>query len=308
MIEARELRKEFNGSVVLDDVSFTVRPGVVTGFLGPNGAGKTTTMRIIAGLDEATAGQALVDGVPFTEHPAPMSALGVLLEAGAMHRERSARRHLKVLAATNGVPTSNVDQTLDLVGLSDVADNRIGAFSLGMSQRLGLASALLGNPAAVMLDEPLNGLDPDGILWMRELLSGLASQGRTVFLSSHLMSEMSMTAEHLIVIDHGRLLADESIEQFVTRVPSGVRVRSPQAVELREVVRRLVAEQPTRHPDAPKIEVELQPDGTWLIRGIDSATVGEATAHAGITLHELSPVQASLEEAFMRLTAAPTHG
>ena len=210
MIEAVGLRKVYGKKVAVHDLSFTVRPGIVTGFLGPNGSGKSTTMRMVVGLDRPTAGQVLVDGKPFTAHGAPLSSMGALLDAKAVHTGRSAYRHLQAMAATAGIPNSRVDEVIDLVGLREVARKRAGGFSLGMGQRLGIASALLGDPSTVMFDEPVNGLDPDGILWIRNLMKDLAQQGRAVFVSSHLMSEMALTAEHLVVIGKGRLIADET--------------------------------------------------------------------------------------------------
>jgi ABC-2 type transport system ATP-binding protein len=234
MIEARALTKKYGDKTAVDDLSFTVRPGVVTGFLGPNGVGKSTTMRMIVGLDAPTAGSVTVNSRRYAEHAAPLHEVGALLEARAVHTGRTATNHLLAMAATAGIGRRRVDEVIELVGLGDVADKRAGAFSLGMSQRLGIASALLGDPATLLLDEPVNGLDPDGILWVRTLLRGLADEGRTVFLSSHLMSEMEMTADHLIVVGRGRLLRDMSLAEFIADAGgSSVRVRTPQASELR---------------------------------------------------------------------------
>ncbi|MGI4895339.1 MAG: ABC transporter ATP-binding protein [Janthinobacterium lividum] len=292
MIEAVGLRKVYGKKVAVDDLSFTVRPGIVTGFLGPNGSGKSTTMRMIVGLDRPTAGRALVDGRPFSAHRAPLSAVGVLLDAKAVHTGRSADKHLRAMAATAGIPRSRVNEVVDLVGLREVARKRAGGFSLGMGQRLGIASALLGDPSTVMFDEPVNGLDPDGILWIRNLMKELARQGRAVFVSSHLMSEMALTADHLVVIGKGRLIADESVTAFVDRVqPRGVLVRSPQVAQLQEVVR------------VGGGTLTVTDDGAFDVRGMPAAAIGDAAREGGIALHELTTVKASLEEAFMELTA-----
>ncbi|MEZ0166384.1 ATP-binding cassette domain-containing protein [Kineococcus sp. LSe6-4] len=292
MIEAVGLRKVYGKKVAVQDLSFTVRPGIVTGFLGPNGSGKSTTMRMIVGLDRPSAGQALVDGKPFAQHRAPLSTVGALLDAKAVHTGRSAHKHLLAMAATAGIPRSRVDEVIDLVGLGEVARKRAGGFSLGMGQRLGIASALLGDPSTVMFDEPVNGLDPDGILWIRNLMKELAGQGRAVFVSSHLMSEMALTAEHLVVIGRGRLIADESVKAFVDRVqPRGVTVRSPQAEQLRD----LVAAEGGR--------LAAMDDGSFDVRGLSAERIGDAAARRGLPLHELTTVKASLEEAFMELTA-----
>src|SRR5579885_134585 len=230
MIEAESLAKKYGEKVAVDGMSFSVRPGVVTGFLGPNGSGKSTTMRLVLGLDRPTRGHVTVNGKPYREHAAPLHEVGALLEARSVHTGRSARNHLLALAQTHGIPRSRVDELIDLVGLHDVAKKRAGKFSLGMGQRLGIASALLGDPRTVMLDEPVNGLDPEGIQWVRNLLRELASEGRTVFVSSHLMNEMALTADHLIVIGRGRLIADTTVEEFVSRASKDiVHVRSPQA-------------------------------------------------------------------------------
>src|SRR6195952_3326965 len=233
MIEARSLSKKYGDKVAVDDLSFTVRPGVVTGFLGPNGAGKSTTMRMIMGLDAPTSGTVTVNGKPFAAHDRPLREVGALLEAKAIHTGRSARNHLLAMAATTGISRRRVDTVIDMVGLSDVASRRAGAFSLGMGQRLGIASALLANPRTLILDEPVNGLDPDGIRWIRNLLRDYADSGRTVFLSSHLMSEMALTADHVIVVGQGRLLRDQSMAEFIADASTKVvKVRSPQADRL----------------------------------------------------------------------------
>jgi len=292
MIEAVGLRKVYGKKVAVHDLSFTVRPGIVTGFLGPNGSGKSTTMRMIVGLDRPTAGQVLVDGQPFAGQRAPLSTVGALLDAKAVHTGRSAYKHLQAMAATAGIPNKRVDEVIDLVGLGEVARKRAGGFSLGMGQRLGIASALLGDPATVMFDEPVNGLDPDGILWIRNLMKELANQGRAVFVSSHLMSEMALTAEHLVVIGKGQLIADESVRAFVDRVqPRGVIVRSPQVAELRDLV------------TAAGGSFAVMDDGSFDVRGMSAAQIGDAAAAARVALHELTTVKASLEEAFMELTA-----
>ena len=292
MIEAVGLRKVYGKKVAVHDLSFTVRPGIVTGFLGPNGSGKSTTMRMVVGLDRPTAGHVLVDGIPFTRHRAPLSAVGALLDAKAVHTGRSALNHLRAMAATAGVPRRRVDEVIDLVGLREVAAKRAGGFSLGMGQRLGIASALLGDPSTVLFDEPVNGLDPDGILWIRNLMKDLAAQGRAVFVSSHLMSEMALTAEHLVVIGRGRLIADESVRSFVDRVqPRGVLVRSPQVAELTELVREAGG------------RISPVGDGSFDVRDLTAARIGDAAAARGVALHELTTVKASLEEAFMELTA-----
>ena len=292
MIEAVGLRKVYGSKVPVEDLSFTVRPGTVTGFLGPNGSGKSTTMRMVVGLDRPTAGQVLVDGKPFSQAVAPLSTIGALLDAKAVHTGRSAFRHLQAMAATAGIPKSRVEEVVDLVGLREVARTRAGGFSLGMGQRLGIASALLGDPSTVMFDEPVNGLDPDGILWIRHLMKDLAREGRAVFVSSHLMSEMALTAEHLVVIGRGRLIADESVQSFIDRVhPRGVTVRSPQVQELTDVVRAAGG--------------SLTPvgDGGFEVVGLTAEQIGDAALRAGVALHELTTVRASLEEAFMELTA-----
>lgn len=292
MIELRGLTKRYGERLAVDDVTVTVRPGVVTGFLGPNGAGKSTTMRMVLGLDRPTAGTALVNGKPYAEHRDPLRQVGALLEARALHPGRTARAHLLALAATAGLPRTRVDTVLDLAGLTAVAGKRVGGFSLGMGQRLGVATALLGDPATVVLDEPVNGLDPDGVLWIRTLARRLAAEGRTVFFSSHLMAEMAVTADHLVVMGRGRLVADVPTAEFIRRAGGdGVRVRSPRATELAGLLA------------GPDVVVESAEAGVLLVRGIGPEVIGDRAAQAGIALHELTPVQASLEEAFMALTA-----
>ncbi|NES27914.1 ATP-binding cassette domain-containing protein [Micromonospora terminaliae] len=291
MIEVTGLSKRYGDKLAVDSLTFQVRPGTVTGFLGPNGAGKSTTMRMILGLDAPTAGTATVNGRPYADHPAPLREIGALLEAKAVHTGRSARNHLLALAATHGIGRHRVDEVIDLVGLHEVAGKRAGGFSLGMGQRLGIAAALLGDPRVVMLDEPVNGLDPDGIRWIRDLLKGLAAEGRTVFVSSHLMSEMAQTAEHLIVVGRGRLIADVSLAEFTRRASRAtVRVRSPQATALRDVLA------------GPTVAITGGEPGLLEVTGLTREQVGERAAAAGLTLHELSATEASLEEAFMTMT------
>jgi len=295
MIEARNLVKHYGATVAVNDLSFRIRPGMVTGFLGPNGAGKTTTMRLILGLDAPTQGSVTVGGRSYRDLPAPMREVGALLDAKAVHGGRRARDHLLCLAQSNGIPRSRVEEVLRIVGLEDVARRRTKGFSMGMSQRLGIASALLGDPAVLMFDEPVNGLDPDGIHWVRTLMRSMAAEGRTVLVSSHLMSEMALTADHLLVIGKGRLIADTSVEEF-TRSSSqrSVHVRSPQAAELAARCRQAGATvaDPETGTDLDVIE----------ITGMDSAEAGKLAAAHGIVLFELIPVKASLEEAFMELT------
>jgi ABC-2 type transport system ATP-binding protein len=291
MIEATELTKRYGDKTAVDGLSFVVRPGVVTGFLGPNGAGKSTTMRLILGLDAPTHGDVTVDGRHYRDLPAPLNAVGALLEARAIHTGRSAFNHLLALAQTHGIPRSRVDEVIDLVGLRPVARKRAGKFSLGMGQRLGIASALLGDPATLVLDEPVNGLDPEGIRWVRDLLRGIAAEGRTVFVSSHLMSEMALTADHLIVVGRGRLLADMRMDDFIAQAsPALVRVRSPHATRLREL---LLADGVTVRSEGP---------GVLEVDGLTSDDIGERAATEGLTLHELSTHRTSLEAAFMQMT------
>ncbi|MEV1146303.1 ATP-binding cassette domain-containing protein [Micromonospora sp. NPDC049799] len=291
MIDVTNLSKRYGDKVAVDDLTFQVRPGLVTGFLGPNGAGKSTTMRMILGLDTPTSGSVTVGGRRYADHPAPLREIGALLEAKAVHTGRTARNHLLAMAATHGIGRRRVDEVIDLVGLHEVADKRAGGFSLGMGQRLGIAAALLGDPKVVMLDEPVNGLDPDGIRWIRDLLRGLAAEGRTVFVSSHLMSEMAMTAEHLIVIGRGRLIADVSVAEFVAQAAHDtVRVRSPQATTLRDLL------------VGPDVTVTAGEPGLLEVTGLTREQIGDRAAAAGLTLHELSTQQTSLEEAFMTLT------
>jgi len=291
MIEVRNLSKKYGDRLAVDDLSFTVRPGAVTGFLGPNGAGKSTTMRLILGLDRPTAGSATIDGVAYADLAQPLRAVGALLEAGAVHPGRSAHDHLLYLAQTQAMPARRVEQTLEMVGLADVGHDRVGEYSLGMRQRLGIAAALLGDPRVLILDEPVNGLDPDGIFWFRNLMKYLAGQGRTVLVSSHLMAEMALTAEDLIVIGRGRLIAQSSTEDFIARnSEQTVTVRAPETVALRELLTTAGA------------EVAVEVDGALTVRLLDAARIGDLAGRAGLVLHELSPQRASLEEAFMERT------
>jgi ABC-2 type transport system ATP-binding protein len=291
MIEARNLTKDYGEKRAVDGLSFTVQPGIVTGFLGPNGSGKSTTMRLILGLDAPTRGDVTVNGRHYREHKAPLHEVGALLEARSVHTGRSAYNHLLALAQTHGIPKRRVSELIDLVGLHEVARKRSGQFSLGMGQRLGIAAALLGDPKTVMLDEPVNGLDPEGIHWVRNLLKGLAAEGRTVFVSSHLMSEMALTADHLIVIGRGKLIADTSVDDFVSRASQKVVVvRSPELERLRHALA------------GPGISFAAAERGALEVHGLTAEQVGETAAAGGIALHELTPQQASLEEAFMNLT------
>jgi ABC-2 type transport system ATP-binding protein len=291
VIEARDLTKDYGEKRAVDGLSFTVRPGIVTGFLGPNGSGKSTTMRLILGLDAPTAGDVTVNGSHYRDLTSPLHEVGALLEARSVHTGRSAYNHLLSLAQTHGIPRRRVLELIDLVGLHDVARKRSGQFSLGMDQRLGIAQALLGDPKTVMLDEPVNGLDPEGIHWVRNLLKGLASEGRTVFVSSHLMSEMALTADHLIVIGRGKLIADTSVDDFVARASQKVvLVRSPELEQLRSALA------------GEGVSFEAAERGALEVHGLTVEQVGEAAAAHGVVLHELTPRQASLEEAFMNLT------
>jgi ABC-2 type transport system ATP-binding protein len=292
MIEIDHVTKRYGEKVAVEDLSFSVKPGIVTGFLGPNGAGKSTTMRVILGLDRPNSGTATVNGKRYRDLPAPLHEIGALLEARAIHTGRSAYHHLVAMAQTHGIGRKRVQEVIDLVGLSEVARQRAGGFSLGMGQRLGIAAALLGDPATLILDEPANGLDPEGIAWIRNLLKGLAAEGRTVFLSSHLMAEMAQTAEHLVVIGRGRLIADTTVADIVAQASqdAAVMVRTPQAADLRAALVR----------DGVTV---VSPERELLeVHGLSSAEVGEAAASRGIVLHELIAQKASLEQAFMRLT------
>jgi ABC-2 type transport system ATP-binding protein len=291
MIEALGLTKRYGDTLAVDDLSFTVPAGQVTGFLGPNGAGKSTTMRMVLGLDAPTAGSVTVNGRPYTEYRRPLLEVGALLEAKAIHDGRNAYNHLLCLAQSNGIRRARVDEVLDTVGLREVARKRSGGFSLGMGQRLGIAAALLGDPKVLMFDEPVNGLDPEGVLWIRNLLKKLASEGRTVFVSSHLMSEMSITADRLVIIGRGRLIAETTVAEFLKGGTGNfVRVRSPQADQL---VRMLKAQ---------GITTVREPDGALNIAGTTLEAVGDLAGANSLTLHELSAHTASLEDTFMELT------
>jgi len=291
MIEATALTKRYRTTLAVDQLTFTVADGRVTGFLGPNGAGKSTTMRLIVGLDAASSGSVTVNGRSLRDRRFPLREVGALLEAKAIHPSRTARNHLRWLAQSNGISPGRVDAVLEQVGLTSVARKRAGTFSLGMSQRLGIAAALLGDPEVLLLDEPVNGLDPEGIQWVRRLLRSLASEGRTVFVSSHLMSEMALTADHLIVIGKGRLIADASVEEVIAQASANhVKVVSPQADALRSRV------------TAAGADVERDGEETLIVTGLECRDVGIIAAGAGITLYELSRQEASLEEAFMEMT------
>lgn len=280
------LSKRYGGTVAVSDLSFDVEPGQVTGFLGPNGAGKSTTMRMILGLDRPSGGSVLVDGRPYGELKHPLRKVGALLDAKAVHGGRNAYNHLLAIAQSNGIPAGRVNEVLEAVGLREVAKRRVGGFSLGMSQRLGIAATLLGDPEILIFDEPVNGLDPDGILWIRTFMRKLAAEGRTVFVSSHLMSEMAQTADHLIVIGKGRLIADTSMQEFIGRSSQGyVRIRSPRLAEVAELVK----------------VGELYPDHL-RVTAMSTLEIGTLTARAGIPLEELTFVQPSLEAAYMELT------
>jgi ABC-2 type transport system ATP-binding protein len=290
MIEARGLTKRYGDKLAVNDLSFTVRPGIVTGFLGPNGAGKSTTMRMILGLDRPTSGEALINGRPYTSARTPMQLVGALLDAKDIHGGRTARAHLTALVQSNGLPRRRVDEVLAMTGMTDAAGRRIKGFSLGMSQRLGIAAAMLGDPEILIFDEPVNGLDPEGILWIRRFMHSLADEGRTVFVSSHLMSEMENTAEHLIVIGLGKLLADMSTTDFIAANSAGlVRVRTPDLEKMLDALR----------------EAGLQPnvvDGHIELLGTTTEAVGELAAQHQLTLHELFTQRSSLEQAFMEMT------
>ena len=292
VIEVTNLTKHYGERVAVRDLSFVVKPGVVTGFLGPNGSGKSTTMRLILGLDAPTAGTALVGGRPYHEIPDPMREIGAMLEARAIHSGRSARNHLRAMAATHDIPDTRVEEVIDLVGLAQVARQRVGTFSLGMGQRLGIASSLLGDPHTVVLDEPVNGLDPEGIRWVRELLRHLADEGKTVFLSSHMMSEMALIAERLVVIGKGEMIADTSVQEFVAQASAGapVEVVSPRIGELRAAL------------EQREHDVEPVGDGTVLVAGATAPEIGELAAQLGVPIYGMTPRQISLEDAFMQIT------
>jgi ABC-2 type transport system ATP-binding protein len=291
VIEAHGLTKRYGDKTAVDGLDFTVVPGIVTGFLGPNGAGKSTTMRMIVGLDAPTSGSVTVNGKRYADHHAPLGEVGILLEARAVHTGRSAHAHLLALAQTNGISRRRVEEVIDLVGLREVAQKRAGAFSLGMGQRLGIAAALLGDPETVILDEPVNGLDPEGILWIRNLLKGLAAEGRTVFVSSHLMSEMALTAEHLIVVGRGRLIADTNVDEFIARASTNVvLVRSPEVRRLRGLLL------------GPDVTITGESDDEIAVKGLTAEQIGRVIHENHILVTQLASQAASLEEAFMELT------
>lgn len=293
MIEVQDATKRYDDSVAVEDLTFTVRPGQVTGFLGPNGSGKSTTMRLILGLDRPTSGRATVNGRLYRELPAPLREVGALLDARDVHPARTARNHLLALARSNRIPDRRVDEVLGLVGLADAAGQRAGGFSLGMGQRLGIAGALLGDPPVLVLDEPVNGLDTEGIRWIRHLMKRLAAEGRTVFVSSHLMSEMELTADHVVVIGRGRLIADMGMADLIaTHAPPTTFVRSPEGTGLRRLL------------DAAGAVTELDAAGGLVVTGPDAAAIGDLAAASGIVLHELRPTRSSLEDVYSELTAA----
>lgn len=292
MITAEGLVKRYGAKTAVNDISFTVRPGQVTGFLGPNGAGKSTTMRMIVGLDRPSAGRVTVNGKPYAAHRAPLHEVGALLDAKAVHTGRTAYNHLLAMAATHGIGASRVREVIELTGLESVARKRVGGFSLGMGQRLGIAAAMLGDPATLILDEPVNGLDPEGVLWVRQFVRHLASEGRTVFLSSHLMSEMALTADHLIVLGRGEIIADAPVADIIAGgTRSRVLVRSPQASQLADLLA------------APDVAVIRSEAGALEVTGLAASGIGDLAAQHAIAIHELTPLSASLEEAYMALTA-----
>jgi ABC-2 type transport system ATP-binding protein len=300
MIEVRDLTKRYGDKLAVDHLTFSVEPGRVTGFLGPNGAGKSTTMRLVLGLDHPTTGTATINGKPYQELANPLRTVGALLEAKSVHSGRSARNHLLFLAQTQGLPKSRVNEVLGLVGLQDVADKRAGTFSLGMSQRLGIAAAMLGDPQVLLLDEPVNGLDPEGVLWIRNLIKQLAADGRTILVSSHLMNEMAVTADYLIVIGRGKLITQSTTEDVIARsTDTSVRVRTPQAERLSELI---TAAGGTAKPGENGGRGPGNGAGLLTVTGLPAARIGEIAASGSIVLHELTPL-ASLEEAFMELTS-----
>jgi ABC-2 type transport system ATP-binding protein len=298
MISVTGLTKKYGDKVAVNDLSFTVRDGAVTGFLGPNGSGKSTTMRMMLGLDRPTSGEVLIDGKPFRASASPLRHVGALLDAHAIHPGRTAYKHLWSLAASNGIPRSRVDEVLQLVGLTSTAKKRTGGFSLGMGQRLGIAAAMLGDPSVLLFDEPVNGLDPEGIVWVRTLLRNLAAEGRTVFVSSHLMAEMAITADYLVVIGNGTLKAETTVDGFIAQhTTERVHVKSPDLEQLESLLRKEGA-------------TTTSSEGQLTVEGMKAPAIGELAAASSLVLHELSPVVASLEEAFMELTsdAVEFHG
>lgn len=290
MITAENLHKRYGSRTAVDGISFALQPGQVTGFLGPNGSGKSTTMRMAVGLDRPTSGSITIGGRPFAQHPAPLRTVGAVLDAGATHPGRTGRQHLKVLAATHGITSKRVDTVIELTGLEEVARKRIKGYSLGMNQRLGIAAALLGDPAVLIFDEPVNGLDPEGVRWVRRLARQMAAEGRTVFVSSHLMSEMSQTADHLIVLGRGRIIADAPIQQFLDSEEQQVLVRTEQTAEL------------TRALAATGVSIQQADAETLHVTGLDPTLIGRRALAAGVALYELTPQRISLEDQYMKLT------
>ena len=291
MIEIQNLTKRYGEKTAVDDVSFTVRPGVVTGFLGPNGAGKSTTMRAVMGLDGPTSGSAVVDGRPYRELRDPLRRVGALLEAKAVHKGRSAYDHLLALAVTHRIPKSRVEEVIGMTGLENVAKKRVGGFSLGMGQRLGIAAALLGDPQTLILDEPVNGLDPEGVVWVRQLARSLAAEGHAVFISSHLMSEMALTADRIVVMGRGRVLADTDLADLVaSSTERSVSVRTPEPDRLMTAIA------------GPDVAIAYEDGGGLRVRGLGAEQIGEAAAASGIVLHQLASTAASLEQAYLELT------
>ncbi|MHB8334484.1 MAG: ABC transporter ATP-binding protein [Acidimicrobiales bacterium] len=291
MISVEHLSKRYGDTLAVDDLSFEVRPGVVTGFLGPNGSGKSTTMRVITGLDAPTSGRATIDGKPYRDLKAPLREVGALLDAAAVHPGRTARNHLLALATSNRIPVSRVDEVLEFTGIAAVANKKVGGYSLGMSQRLGIAAALLGDPPVLLFDEPVNGLDPEGIRWIRAFFRALAIEGRTVFVSSHLMSEMAQSADEIIVIGRGRFITQGTVDELTASADGTVLVRSADNTALRRLL------------EAAGTTVDSANDGTMTVRGSNAESVGTAALAAGIAIFELTPQRASLEEVFMDLTA-----
>lgn len=291
MITAENLRKTYGSKTAVDGISFTAQPGRVTGFLGPNGAGKSTTMRMAVGLDRPSEGSITVNGRPFAQHRAPLREVGAVLDAGATHPGRTARQHLKILAATHGIPAKRVEEVIELTGLGAVAKKRIKGFSLGMNQRLGIAAALLGDPATLIFDEPVNGLDPEGVRWVRQMCRQLAAEGRTVFLSSHLMSEMAQTADHLVVLGRGRIIADAPIQELIDAGgPGRILVRTEQATTLMSAL------------SAPEVTLTSRDAETFEVIGLNPRAVGQRALEVGAVLHELTPLRSSLEDTYMQLT------
>jgi ABC-2 type transport system ATP-binding protein len=303
MIEVRDLTKRYGEKLAVDNLSFTVEAGRVTGFLGPNGAGKSTTMRLILGLDYPESGTATINGRPYHDLANPLTTVGALLEAKSVHPGRSARNHLLFLAQSQGLPRTRVDEVLDLVGLREVANQRAGSFSLGMSQRLGIAAALLGDPQVLLLDEPVNGLDPEGVLWIRNLMKQLASEGRTILVSSHLMNEMAVTADYLIVIGRGRLITESTTDEVISRsADKSVRVRAPERERLTQLITEAGGKVTAGGPPRPGDPANGNGAELLTVTGLEAARIGEIAAAKAVVLHELTPM-ASLEEAFMELTS-----